>query len=436
NQALQSEIAERQMAEKELKESHKRFLTVLDSIDADVYVADMDTYEILFMNQHIIDTFKKDFTGQICWRVFRNESGPCDFCTNNKLMNAAGQPGDVQIWESQNPITKRWYVNYDRAIHWDQGHIVKLQVATDVTSRKLAEEALKEANEALEKRVAERTDDLLQTNEQLQLEIEDRKQAQESTKRAKREAEKASEAKSEFLANMSHELRTPMNHILGFTELILDENFGKLNQIQAEYLSDVHASGSHLLSLINDILDLSKIEAGKIELELTSVNLKELLEKSLTMVKEKALKHGITLSKQFRDLPDTINADERKLKQIMYNLLSNAVKFTPDGGRISVRALSYHDSPDDLDNKHKTTTDGIEISVTDTGIGLNPLDLIRIFDSFEQVENSASRNFQGTGLGLSLTKKLVELHGGQIWAQSEGEGKGATFSFCIPSKII
>ncbi|NNL78828.1 MAG: hypothetical protein HKO68_21060, partial [Desulfobacterales bacterium] len=287
-----------------------------------------------------------------------------------------------------------------------------------------------------EKRVAERTNEILQTNERLQLEIEERKQAQESTKKAKWQAEKASEAKSEFLANMSHELRTPMNHILGFTELILDENFGKLNQIQAEYLSDVHASGSHLLSLINDILDLSKIEAGKIELELTSVNLKELLEKSLTMVKEKALKHGITLSKQFRDLPDTINADERKLKQIMYNLLSNAVKFTPDGGRISVRALSYHDSPDDLDNKHKTTTDGIEISVTDTGIGLNPLDLIRIFDSFEQVENSASRNFQGTGLGLSLTKKLVELHGGQIWAQSEGEGKGATFSFCIPSKII
>jgi signal transduction histidine kinase len=436
NQALQNEIAERHQAEKELKESHKRFLNVLDSIDADVYVADMDTYEILFMNRHIIDTFKQDLTGQICWRVFRNESGPCDFCTNHKLLNAAGQPGDVQIWEAQNPITKRWYVNYDRAIHWDKGHIVKLQVATDVTSRKLAEVALKQANEDLEKRVDERTEELLQANEQLQLEIEERKQAQQSTKRAQWEAEKANEAKSEFLANMSHELRTPMNHILGFTELILDENFGKLNQVQTEYLSDVHSSASHLLSLINDILDLSKIEAGKYELEPSSVNLKDLLENSLTMVKEKALKHGIMLSKHFRDLPDSITADERKLKQIMYNLLSNAVKFTPDGGSVSVKALSSDDSHGDIGNKHKAPTDGIVIRVSDTGIGLKSDDLKRIFNSFEQVENSASRNFQGTGLGLSLTKKLVELHGGKIWVESGGVGKGTTFSFTIPAKII
>ena len=432
NQVLQSEVVERQLAEKELKESHKRFLTVLDSIDADVYVADMDTYEILFMNHHMIESFNKDYTGQICWKVFRNESGPCSFCTNDKLLNNDGEPGDLQIWEDQNPVTRRWYVNYDRAINWDQGHIVRLQVATDVTSRKLAEEALKEANEALEKRVAERTDELLQANEQLQLEIEERKQAQESSRRAKREAEKASEAKSEFLANMSHELRTPLNHILGFTELILDGNFGELNQVQTEYLSDVHTSGSHLLSLINDILDLSKIEAGKDELEPSIVNLQGLLENSLTMIKEKALKHGITLSKHFTGLPDTITADERKLKQIMYNLLSNAVKFTPDGGNITVKASPCDNNHNDVLNQHQTATPGIKISINDTGIGIKSTDLERIFDSFEQVENSASRNFQGTGLGLSLTKKLVELHGGKIWVESEGEGLGATFSFTLP----
>ncbi|MDY6790041.1 MAG: ATP-binding protein, partial [Thermodesulfobacteriota bacterium] len=436
NQILQNEIVERKLAEKELKESHKRFLTVLDSIDADVYVADMDNYKILFMNRHMIESFNKDFTGQVCWKVFRNESGPCCFCTNDKLLDADGEPGDLHIWEDQNPVTRRWYVNYDRAINWDQGHIVRLQVATDVTARKQAEEALQQAYEALEKRVDERTKELVKANEQLQFEIEERKQAQESSRRAKLEAERANKAKSEFLANMSHELRTPLNHILGFTELILDKNLGELNQIQTEYLSDVHGSGKHLLLLINDILDLSKVEAGKYELESSMVHLQGLLENSLTMIKEKALNHGIKLSRHFIDLPDTFTADERKLKQIMYNLLSNAVKFTPDGGSITVKACSSNDNQDDVLDQQHTGPPGIEVSISDTGIGIKSIDLERIFDSFEQVENSASRNFQGTGLGLSLTKKLVELHGGKIWAESDGPGKGAAFSFYLPAQSI
>jgi len=151
---------------------------------------------------------------------------------------------------------------------------------------------------------------------------------------AKKEAEKANKTKSEFLANMSHELRTPLNHILGFTELLLDKNLGELNASQEEYLGDVHQSSKHLLSLINDILDLAKVEAGKLELRPSGFNLRILLENSLLMIKEKALKHGINLSHHINGIPDTITADERKLKQIIYNLLSNAVKFTPDGGEI------------------------------------------------------------------------------------------------------
>jgi signal transduction histidine kinase len=262
---------------------------------------------------------------------------------------------------------------------------------------------------------------------QLKLEEEKIKLAE-----AKKEAEKANKAKSEFLANMSHELRTPLNHIIGFAELILDKNFGELNEIQTEYLSDIHQSGAHLLSLINDILDLSKVEAGKLELQPCNVDLRRLLDNSFTMIKEKALKHGIKLSNNFNGAPDTIIADERKLKQIMYNLLSNAVKFTPDGGKISIKAETY-----DLNNKLQLGADsnqnpGIKISVLDTGIGINPNDLDRIFNPFEQVENSASRQFNGTGLGLSLTKSIVELHGGKIWAESKGEGKGTTFNFTIP----
>lgn len=265
--------------------------------------------------------------------------------------------------------------------------------------------------------------------------------------RAKEVAEAASRAKSEFLANMSHELRTPLNHIIGFTELVVDKQFGDLNKSQQEYLNDVLRSSRHLLSLINDILDLSKVEAGKLELELTDVNLRMLLESSLTMVKEKAMKHRLRLSMDIDGIPDTIKADERKLKQIMYNLLSNAVKFTRDGGSVflSARHLS-------LQAGHWLTSQGqtvlfpmvsedrsmikgslMKILVADTGIGLKREDLGRIFDPFEQVEGSSKGGYPGTGLGLSITKRLVELHGGKIWAESEGEGKGSKFIFVIPA---
>ena len=249
---------------------------------------------------------------------------------------------------------------------------------------------------------------------------------------AKKEADKANKAKSEFLANMSHELRTPLNHIIGFTELVVDKNFGDLNKAQEEYLQDVLDSSRHLLDLINDILDLSKVEAGKLELQPKSVNLRELLENSLIMVKEKASKNGIKLSNYLNGIPDTITADERKLKQIIYNLLSNAVKFTPNGGMVSLTAQRCKLDDTEFPDMENTADSCIKITVTDTGIGIPPGGLDRIFNPFEQVETSKSRKFQGTGLGLSLTKRLVELHGGKIWAESEGEGRGSTLSFTLP----
>ena len=259
---------------------------------------------------------------------------------------------------------------------------------------------------------------------------------------AKKEAEKANKTKSEFLANMSHELRTPLNHILGFTELLLDKNFGELNATQEEYLGDVYQSSKHLLSLINDILDLAKVEAGKLELRPSGFNLRILLENSLLMIKEKAMKHGINLSHNINGIPDTITADERKLKQIIYNLLSNAVKFTPDGGEIRLLS-SLADSKKIIDQIESNPCrlssadfelhqDWAQVSVQDTGVGFKSEDADRIFSPFEQVESSRSRKFQGTGLGLSLTRQFVELHGGRIWAVSEGEGKGSTFHIVIP----
>ena len=237
----------------------------------------------------------------------------------------------------------------------------------------------------------------------------------------KEKAYVATRAKSRFLANMSHELRTPLNSIIGFTELVVDRNFGDLNDVQEEYLNDALQSSRHLLSLINDILDLSKVEAGKLELQISDVNLRELLENSLVMVNEKAMKHGLKISTQLNEMPETIHADERKLKQIVYNLLSNAVKFTPSGGAIRLSA-------------NVVASDGnfIEISVEDTGIGIAKEDLERIFNPFEQADGLSSRSYKGTGLGLSLAKQLVELHKGRIWAESKGKGKGSTFRFVIP----
>ncbi|HYK97714.1 MAG TPA: ATP-binding protein, partial [Candidatus Acidoferrales bacterium] len=230
-----------------------------------------------------------------------------------------------------------------------------------------------------------------------------------------RELEVANRHKSEFLANMSHELRTPLNAIIGFSEVLLQGIFGDVNEKQQEYLEDVLSSGKHLLSLINDILDLSKIEAGRMELELSTFSLANALDSGLTIVRERATRHGITLQAVLpNDLP-VIEADERKVKQVLYNLLSNAVKFTPDGGRIEVRASRQDGS--------------VRIEVQDNGIGIAGEDQTKIFEEFRQVGRERSR--EGTGLGLTLTKRFVELHGGVISVVST-PGKGSTFSFTLP----
>lgn len=249
---------------------------------------------------------------------------------------------------------------------------------------------------------------------------------------AREKAEIANRTKSEFLANMSHELRTPLNHIIGFTELVSTGIAGDINEQQKDYLNDVIQSSHHLLSLVNDILDLAKVESGKLELLLSDTDLRGLLESSLVMVREKAMKHGIRLSANINGIPDTIRADERKIKQIVYNLLSNAVKFTPDGGRIELTAETCPSEVAPISPDSRDSGGNIQICVSDTGMGLKPEDLERIFLPFEQVQSAKSKSIQGTGLGLSLTRQLVELHGGRIWAESEGIGKGAAFTFVLP----
>ncbi len=283
---------------------------------------------------------------------------------------------------------KETVVSFNATTFYDRDR--KLQgvfaAARDVTERKRLDQALQEKNIELES--------------------------------ARSVAEKTNLAKSDFLANMSHELRTPLNSIIGFSEVLQDQMFGQLNDKQREYLNHILTSGRHLLSLINDILDLSKVESGKMKLELSTFLLRETVEASLMMLREKAQKGGIDLVMDLAGQADVhIEADQRKLKQILFNLLSNAVKFTLTGGTVKVSAVKAQNY--------------IEIAVEDSGIGIKEEDIHKLFHPFTQLESVYTKEYEGTGLGLALNRQLVELHGGRVWVSSEF-GKGSRFSFTIP----
>jgi signal transduction histidine kinase len=232
-----------------------------------------------------------------------------------------------------------------------------------------------------------------------------------------RELEAASRHKSEFLANMSHELRTPLNAIIGFSEVLGERMFGDLNDKQAEYIEDILSSGRHLLALINDILDLSKVEAGRMELELSRFDLPAAIGGAVILVRERATRHGLALDVSVDDRLGPFVGDERKIRQVLLNLLSNAVKFTPERGRVAVRAAP---------------ADGaVEVSVSDTGIGIAPEDQEAIFQEFRQVGTDYAKKREGTGLGLALARRFIDLHGGRIWVKSR-LGEGSTFTFTLP----
>jgi len=277
----------------------------------------------------------------------------------------------------------------------------ELQALAEEFNRMTAQ--LRESYAGLEKKVEDRTRDLNTALAQLE--------------EKGREVEAVSRHKSEFLANMSHELRTPLNAIIGFSDVLREQMFGELNEAQMGYVGDVLEAGQHLLSLINDILDLSKIEAGRMELELGDVSVPQALNSGLTMHGERADRYGITLNLTVGPEVGVIRADERKVRQVIFNLLSNAVKFTPPGGRVDVSAF---------------VADGmVEVAVADTGPGVTPEDHERIFEEFQQARGSSPGSREGTGLGLTLSRQFIELHGGRLWVESE-PGTGSTFRFTLP----
>jgi PAS domain S-box-containing protein len=379
-----------------LRESWGLLQAVLDNTTAVIYLKDTDGKYLLINHQYelLFHVSKEQAVGKTDADLFPAE------------LADAFRSNDLKVLEARRPLELEEVAPHDDSLHTylslkfplcdasGQPYAV-CGISTDITERKRAEEALQALMVSLEEKVKERTAELEMARDQALM---------------------ATRHKSEFLANMSHELRTPLNAVIGFSDMLLEKMFGDLNQKQHEYVQDILSSGRHLLALINDILDLSKVESGRIELELSTFNLPMALENALTLIRERAMHQGIQVSIDCDPRLGDYTADERKVKQILLNLLSNAIKFTPEGGRISVGA---------------TLREGeVQIAVTDTGIGIASDDHQRIFAEFYQIR-SGMRKPEGTGLGLALAKKFVELHGGKIWVESQ-VGEGSTFTFTLP----
>jgi PAS domain S-box-containing protein len=375
----------------------------------------------------------RDIIGMPYYRVFPKTAGANDLCL--AAMATCEKREEIIYADAGKVFSVMMYPK----IGGDGKYLYSVHVMQDITDRRNAEMELANYHHGLEVLVAERTKEIHKLNKELEIRAGE-------LETAKLQAEAASRAKSDFLANMSHELRTPLNSIIGFSEMLADGLLGELDEKKKESIEYIYTSGNHLLSLINDILDLAKVESGKMELDLSTFPVKQAIDSTMALLKDNAMKQNIRLG--FEDCVgggQFIEADLRKIKQILFNILSNAVKFTTAGGSVVVRAKVIRGTDDMVTQMPESPehaavisllasgklTGLLEICIKDTGIGIREKDISRLFTEFTQINSPYSNKYEGTGLGLALTKRLVELHGGHIWADSTF-GEGSTFTFVIP----
>lgn len=438
-------IIKRGLAEEALQESEYKFRNLVENLKNEYFFYAHDTKGIFSYVSPSINSI-------LGYSVNEFLTHYSAYLTSNPINRIAVHHTDLSIKGIQQPP-------FEVEIYHKNGSVHRLEVlesprfkdsavnavegiAHDITARKKMERELNELNERLEQRVIERTEELACTNLNLMMEIDERKKIENELHKERNNLEQvvqdrtkelsallkktedvnlrldeANRAKSRFLSSMSHELRTPLNGILGFTDLLHGQYFGKLNEKQLEYVNQIDTSGKHLLALINDLLDITKIDAGAMTLESEVIDTENLIQSVLSMMGIQFKKKNISLTYSLEPAASSLVADLRKCKQIMFNLLSNALKFTPEGGRVDI----------------KITRIGswAKIEVSDTGIGIEKDKIARLFSEFYQVDKTRDEQLGGTGIGLALTRRLVELHRGEIGVESEPE-KGSAFWFTLP----
>jgi hypothetical protein len=367
---LVEDITERKRMEEALESEHKQIMSVFEGIDEAVYVVDPQTYEILFINKPIRDSFG-DVVGKTCYKSFQNESAPCSFCTNDKIFGK--NLGNTYIWELQNQINKRWYKCIDKAIKWPDGRWVRYEMAIDITEMKRSQENLWRAYEKLKS---------------------------------------LDEMKSNLIARVSHELRTPITIAKGAIEIAMDEREAEKRR-QLLYMAVDAMSREN--RIVGDLISFAEMEKGEGKVRIERVNLRSIIGLTVHEMKRSAEKKGITINAAVKNL--NVRADYNAIRHVMRNLLENAIKFNEDGTEISIET----EQKDGM----------VEICVRDTGIGIPKDERDKIFEPFYQVDSSLTRKYGGTGMGLAIVKEIVEAHGGKITVESK-VGKGSRFCFTLP----
>ena len=401
------DITERKKTEEIMKNANAQFSSIMNSLDAVVYVADMETYEILFVNTST-QNMVGDVKGKICWQTIqKDQSGPCKFCTNNKLLTETGEPGETFTWEFQNTIAGKWHLIKDKAIRWHDGRIVRLEIATDITEKKLAQEE-----------IAEYVEDLQMAHDTMEQTAGELVQLNTKLEESKKGLLESNANKDKFFSIISHDLKSPFGSILGITEILISDYDELSSDEIKEMVQILRNSSVNVYKLLEGLLEWARTQTDRMEYEFKSIDFYETSINVAALLKSSAQNKNIFLNNGVKE-NSIVYADEKAIETVLRNLIANAIKFTQPDGTIKIES----------ENKE----DEVTISVSDNGIGMSEDDKNKLFKIEVHHTTVGTNNEAGTGVGLILCKELVKKHGGKIWVESE-LGKGSKFVFTISNR--